>query len=204
MQPRRLLRCKAQPRWLQPHPALRQDRGLAEVPHRITLSRRSTGLSPLLPDCLALRGQDAEALDPHCTRQDLSPEQRLGKAQGPVWQQSARQAGRSPAKLRQLDTEASGSQSGSPGWVEGEGRPLVDHRGGLPPWGQMATAAGAERDVIEPPAPPLSQPFRPATVTTDHSDAKARRLRQWAQQGVVRLRPAGQGGKGRYAWAYPR
>jgi hypothetical protein len=41
-------------------------------------------------------------------------------------------------------------------------------------------------------------------VTTDNSYAKARRIRQWAQQGVVLLSPAVQWVKGRYALAYHR
>ena len=48
------------------------------------------------------------------------------------------------------------------------------------------------------------QPFHPETVSTDTSDAKARRIRQWATQGVVLLSPAVKWVKGRYATAYHR
>src|SRR5262245_66496205 len=41
-------------------------------------------------------------------------------------------------------------------------------------------------------------------MTTDNSYAKARRIRQWAQQGVVLLSPAVKWVKGRYAVAYHR
>jgi len=62
----------------------------------------------------------------------------------------------------------------------------------------------AESDVIDQQATSLLQHFRPATVTTDNSDAKARRIRQWAQQGVGLLSPAVKWGKGRYALASHR
>ena len=41
-------------------------------------------------------------------------------------------------------------------------------------------------------------------MTTDNSYAKARRIRQWAQQEVGLLSPAVQWVKGRYALAYHR
>jgi hypothetical protein len=204
MQQRRLFRFKAQHRWLQHHPDLRQHIGLPEVPNRPTLSRRSKHLYPVLQDFSAFLGQYAEALDPQFTSQDLYTDKSLCKAQGPVWHQSDRQAGRIPDKLRHLDTEASWSTSGDQGWVYGYGLHLVDHRVGFPTWVQIETAAMAESDVIDQQAPPLIQPFHPATVTTDNSYAKARRIRQWAQQGVVLLSPAVQGVKGRYALAYHR
>jgi hypothetical protein len=55
---------------------------------------------------------------------------------------------------------------------------------------QIATAAVAESDVIDQQATPLIHYFHPDTVTTDNSYAKARHIRQWAQQGVVLLSPA--------------
>jgi hypothetical protein len=69
---------------------------------------------------------------------------------------------------------------------------------------QIATAAMAESDVIDQQATPLRQHLRPATMTTDTSYAKARRIRQWAQQGIVLLSPAVKWVKGRYALAYHR
>jgi len=204
MQQRRIFRFKAQHRWLQHHPDLRQDLGLAEVPNRTTLSRRYKGLYPILQDFIAFLGQYAEDLDPHFTSQDLYTDKSLFKAQGPVWHQSDRQAGRIPDKLRHLDTDASWSKSGYHGWVYGYGLHLVDNRVGFPKWVQIETAAVAESDVIEQQASPLIQHFRPATVTTDNSYTKARRIRQWAQQGVVLLSPAVKWVKGRYALAYHR
>jgi hypothetical protein len=204
MPPRRTCRCTAQHRWLQQHPALRQHLGLHEVPNRTTRSRRSKDLDPVWQDFIAFLGPDAADLAAQCTRQDLYTAQSLCTAPGPVWPQSARQAGRLPDQLRHLDTDASWSKSGYHGWVDGSGLPLVDNPVGLPQWVQIATAAVAARDVIEPQAIPLLQDFHPETVTTDTSDAKARRIRPWAQQGVVRRRPAVPWGKGRDALAYHR
>jgi hypothetical protein len=157
-----------------------------------------------LQDCIAFLGQYAEDLAPHFTSQDLYTDKSLCKAQGPVWHQSDRQAGRIPDKLRHLDTDASWSKSGYHGWVYGYGLHLVDHRVGFPKWVQIETAAVAESDVIDPQAPSLIQHLRPATVTTDNSYAKARRIRQWAQQEVGLLSPAVPWVKGRYALAYHR
>jgi hypothetical protein len=78
-----------------------------------------------LPDSLlrnnsiAFLGQYAEGLDPQFTSQDLYTDKSLFKAQGPVWHQSDRQAGRIPDKLRHLDTDVSWSKSGYHGWVYG-------------------------------------------------------------------------------------
>ena len=204
MQQRRTFRFKAQHRWLQHHPDLRQHIGLHAVPNRTTLSRRYQALYPVLQDFIAFLGQYAEDLDPQFTSQELYTDKSLFKAQGPVWHQSDREAGRIPTKLRHLDTDASWSKSGYHGWVYGYGLHLVDNRVGFPKWVQIETAAVAESDVIEQQATPLIQHLRPATVTTDNSYAKARRIRQWAQQGVVLLSPAVQWVKGRYALAYHR
>ena len=204
MQQRRTFRFKAQHRWLQHHPDLRQYMGLQEVPNRTTLSRRYKDLYPVLQDFIAFLGQYAEDLDPQLTSQDLYTDKSLFKAQGPVWHQSDRQAGRIPTKLRHLDTDASWSKSGYHGWVYGYGLHLVDNRVGFPNWVQIETAAVAESDVIDQQATPLIQYFHPETVTTDNSYAKARRIRQWAQQGVVLLSPAVKWVKGRYALAYHR
>jgi len=204
MQQRRIFHFKAQHRWLQHHPELRQYMGLPEVPNRTTLSRRYQDLDPVLQAFLAFLGQYAEDLDPQFTSQDLYPEKSLFKAQGPGWHQSDRQAGRIPDQLRHRDTEASWSKSGYPGWVYGYGLPLVTNRVGFPKWVQIDTAAVADRDSIDQQAPHLIRHLRPEPVTTDNSYAIARRIRQWAQQGVVLLSPAVQWVKGRYAVAYHR
>jgi hypothetical protein len=70
MQQRRTFRFKAQHRWLQQHPELRQHIGLHEVPNRTTLSRRYKDLYPVLQDFIAFLGQYAEDLAPQFTSQD--------------------------------------------------------------------------------------------------------------------------------------
>jgi hypothetical protein len=193
MQQRRTFRFKAQHRWLHQHPDIRQVLGLPEVPDRTTLLRRYKDLDPVLQAFIAFGGQYAEALDPQFTSQDLYTDKSLFKAQGPVWHQSDCQAGRIPD-----------SKSGYHGWVYGYGLHLVDNRVGFPKWVQVETAAVAESEVIDHQAAHLMQHFRPGTMTTDNSYAKARRIRQWAQQGVVLLSPAVKWVKGRYALAYHR
>jgi hypothetical protein len=174
------------------------------VPDRTTLSRRYKAFSPVLQDFIAFVGQYAEDLDPQFTSQDLYTDKSLFKAQGPVWHQRDRQVGRIPDKLRHLDTDASWSKSGYHGWVYGYGLHLVDNRVGFPKWVQLETAAVAESDVIDQQAVPLIEHFHPETVSTDNSYAKARRIRQWATQGVVLLSPTAKWVKGRYATAYHR
>jgi hypothetical protein len=204
MQQRRTFRCKAQHRWLRQHPDWCQVFGLPEGPDRTTLSRRYKDLYPVLQACIAFVGQSAEDLDPQFTSQALYTDKSLFKAQGPVWHQSDRQAGRIPDKLRHLDTDASWSKSGYHGWGYGSGLHLVDNRVGLPKWVQVETAAVAESDVIDQQAVALMQHFHPETVSTDNSYAKARRIRQWTKQGGVLLSPAVKWVKGRYATAYHR
>src|SRR2546427_11636210 len=134
MQQRRLFRFKAQRRWLVHHPELRTVFGFNSVPDRTTLSRRYKALYDVLQDFIAFLGTYAEDLDPCFTSEDLYTDKSLFKAQGPVWHQSDREAGRIPEKLRHLDTDGSWSKSGYHGWVYGYGLHLVDNRVGFPRW----------------------------------------------------------------------
>jgi len=202
MQQRRLFRFKAQRRWLVHHPELRTVFGFNSVPDRTTLSRRYKALYDVLQDFIAFLGTYAEDLDPCFTSEDLYTDKSLFKAQGPVWHQSDREAGRIPEKLRHLDTDGSWSKSGYHGWVYGYGLHLVDNRVGFPKMVQVETASVSEKLVIDQQAEPLINNFHPATVTTDNSYAQAMRIRQWATRGVVLLRPAVKWTKGRYAKAY--
>jgi hypothetical protein len=202
MQQRRIFRFKAQWRWLQRHTEMRKVFGLDAVPHRTTLSRRYKALYAVLQAFIAFVGRYAEDLDPRFTSEDLYTDKSLFKAQGPVWHQSDRKAERIPEKLRHLDTEASWSKSGYHGWVYGYGLHLVDNRVGFPKLVQVETATVAETIVIDHQAEQIIHDFAPATVTTDHSYAKARRIRQWAKCGVVLLTPAWKWTKGRYAKSY--
>ena len=204
MQQRRTFRFKAQRRWLVQHPEMRKVFGLDDVPDRTTLSRRYKTLYAVLQDFIAFVGKYAEDLDPRFTSEDLYTDKSLCKAQGPLWHQSDRLAGRIPEKLRHLDTDGSWSKSGYQGWVYGYGLHLVANRVGFPKMVQVETAAVSEKVVIDHQAEQLLNDFRPATVTTDNSYAQAMRIRQWAKRGVLLLTPALKWTTGRYAEAYHR
>ena len=202
MHQRRLFRFKAQRRWLVHHPELHPVLRLDGVPDRTTLSRRYKALYDVLQDFIAFLGTYAEDLDPRFSSADLYTDKSLFKAQGPVWHQSDRQAGRIPAKLRHLDTDGSWSKSGYHGWVYGYGLHLVNNRAGFPKLMQVATASVAETIVMDQQTERLLNDVRPTTVTTDNSYTQARRIRQWAKRGVVLLTPALKWTTGRYAAAY--
>ena len=202
MQQRHIFRFKAQHRWLTQHPEMQSCFQLDEVPHRSTLSRRYKALYPVLQDFIAFMGQDAEPLDPDFHSHDFYTDKSLFKAQGPVWHQSDRKEGRTPEKLRHLDTDASWSKSGYPGWGYGYGLHRVGNPVGFPKLVQVETASVSEKVVIDQQADQIIHAFHPETVTTDNSYAQAKRIRQWAKQGGVLVTPALKWTKGRYAQAY--
>lgn len=202
MQHRHIFGFKAQHRWLEQHPEWPSRLGLDAVPHRTTLSRRYKALYPMVQDFIAFLGQYAEDLDPMLNSQHLYEDKSLFKAQGPVWHQSDRQAGRIPEKLRHLDTDATWSKSGYHGWVYGYGLHLTCNRAGFPKLVQVETAALSESQVIAEKTESIIRGLSPQTLTADNSYAQATRIRQWAQQGVALLTPALKWVKGRYAAAY--
>ena len=199
---RHLFHFKAQHRWLIQHLDYRQVLGLATAPHRTTLSRRYKALYPLLQDFIAFVGQYAEDLDPAFDSRELYEDKSLFKAQGPVWHQSDRQANRIPAGLHHLDTDATWSKSAYHGWLYGYGLHLSDNRAGFPKLVQVETASVAESPVLEAKEPRLLEDFAPYTLTTDDAYTQARRIRRWAQAGVVLLTPALRWVKGHYAKGY--
>jgi hypothetical protein len=107
MHQHRLFHFKAQHRWLKRHREMDKVFGFTKGPHRSTLSRRYKTLYPIVKDFIAFVGQYAEDLDPRFTSQNLYTDKSLFKAQGLVWHQADRKAGRIPEKLRHLDTDAS-------------------------------------------------------------------------------------------------
>ena len=135
---------------------------------------------------------------------DLYEDKSLFKAQGPVWHQSDRAAGRIPDKLRHLDTQATWSKSAYHGWVYGYGLHLTCNAVGFPTLVQVETAAVSESQVIDHKAALILEALRPSTLTGDNSYTQASRIRRWAKQGVALLTPALQWVKGRYAAAYHR
>jgi hypothetical protein len=66
----------------------------------------------------------------------------------------------------------------------------VDQRIGFPKLVPVETASVSAKSGIAPQAEPIIPDFHPATVTTDHRYAHARRIRQGAKRGVVLVTPA--------------
>jgi hypothetical protein len=69
---------------------------------------------------------------------------------------------------------------------------------------QLETASVGESPVLQAKEPCLVHALAPQTLTTDDAYTQARRIRRWAQAGVVLLTPARRWVKGRYATAYHR
>ena len=199
---RQIFHFKTQHRWLTQHLDYRQVLGLTTVPHRTTLSRRYKALYPILQDLVAFIAQYAADLAPAFDSRELYEDKSLFKAQGPVWHQSDRQAGRIPPGLHHLDTEATWSNSAYHGWVYGYGVHRSDNRAGLPNLVQIETASVGESPVLQAKEPRLVHALAPQTLTTDDAYTQARRSRRWAQAGVVLLTPALRWVKGHYATAY--
>jgi len=118
---RRIFHFKAQRCWLQNHAQQAEELGFESTPHRTTLSRRYKKLYTVVQSFIVFVGEWAEELDEAFSSDSLYEDKTLFKAQGPVWHQSDREAGRIPEGLRNLDTEASWSKSGYHGWVYGYG-----------------------------------------------------------------------------------
>jgi hypothetical protein len=204
MQQRQIKAFKAQHRWLVAHPTACRQLGWDTIPDRTTLSRRYKALYAVLQAFVSFVGQDAEALDERFASKDLYEDKSLFKAQGPVWHQSDRQAGRIPEKLRHLDTDATWSKSAYHGWGYGYGLHMTCNDAGFPKVVQVETAAYSEAQAIQDKEPVLLHVLRPDTLSGDNAYAAARRIRQWAAHGVVLLTPAAKWVKGRYAQAYHR
>ena len=111
MSVRRITAFKAQHRWLMYHLHLAIQLGFEQIPVRTTLSRRYKALYPILQAFIAFVGRWAEALHPQFDSRILIEDASLFKANGPVWHQSDRLAGRVPEKLRNLDQDASWRKS---------------------------------------------------------------------------------------------
>ena len=204
MQHRRIFKFKTQWRWLTTHPVACERLGFETVPDRSTLSRRYKALYPILQEFIMFVGQYADELDERFTSRDLCEDKSLFKAQGPVWHQSDRHAGRVPAGLRHLDTDATWSKSGYHGWVYGYSVHLTCNQAAFPKLAQVETATFSETQAMTAKEAVLLNVLRPDTVSGDNSYTKAQRIRQWAKHGVVLLSPAFRWVKGRYAQAYHR
>lgn len=200
---RRIVRFKAQHRWLGSHPREALELGFEQVPHRSTMSRRFKDLDVTVRAFIVYVGWWAEELHPAFSSRTLVEDASLFKAQGPVWHQSDRKAGRIPEKLRNLDTDASWRKSAYHGWVYGYGLHLTCNRQGFPKLAQVETACVSESQVLDQKTEMIFQ-FKPQVLVGDNSYFKAMRIRNWAKRGVILLSPATKWKNGRYARAYHR
>ena len=204
MQFRSIFAFKAQHRWLERHPELWPLLALKALPHRTTLSRRYKKLYQTLQDFLAFLADYATDLDPVFSNQHLVEDKSLFRALGPVWHQRDRKAGRIPAKLRHLDTDATWSKSAYQGWVYGYGVHVTCNEAAFPTLVQVETASVSEGGVLDGKAAYLFNVICPETLSGDNGYAKATRIRSWARHGVALITPAVKWVKGRYAAAYHR
>jgi hypothetical protein len=167
------------------------------------LSRRFKQLAPTVEAFGDFVGRWAETWQQVFDSYVLVEDASLFKAQGPVWHQADRQAGRIPENLRKLDTGASWAKSGYPGWVYGYSLHLTCNRAGFPKLVQTETARVSESQVLAQKTAALFR-FQPLAVVGDNAYFKALRVRRWAKQNVLLLTPAERWQTGRYAQAYHR
>lgn len=204
MQFKRIYGFKTQWKWLKQHPEALAVLGGERVPHRTSLSRRYKQLYVVLDELVVYLGQVSGDLGDELKTAHLYEDQSLFKAQGPVWHQSDRQQGRIPEKLRHLDTDATWAKSAYHGWVYGYGLHLTCNAAGFPVLMQVETAACNESMALQAKQERILKGFKPDTLCGDDAYTQARRIRRWAQQGVILLTPALRWRKGRYAQAYHR
>lgn len=203
MNVRRITAFKAQHRWLMHHLHLALELGFEQIPVRTTLSRRYKALYPILQAFIAFVSRWTETLHPQFESRILIVDASLFKADGPVWHQSDRLAGRVPEKLRNLDQDASWRKSAYHGWVYGYSLHLTCNRSGFPKLVQVETASLAESQMLEEKKEALFA-FNPQAIIGDNAYFKAMRVRTWAAEGILLLTPAAKWQNGRYAVAYHR
>lgn len=204
MQFKRIYQFKSQWRWLKLHPEVLSHLEWKTTPDRSTLSRRYKTLYPLLSDFVQFLGQNNDALGEELKVKHLYEDKSLFKAQGPVWHQKDRQAGRIPEKLRHLDRDATWAKSAYHGWVYGYGLHLTCNASGFPVLMQVETAAYDETCALQDKEERILKLFQLETFCGDDGYTQALRIRRWAQQGVILLTPALRWRNGRYAQAYRR
>ena len=204
MQFKRIYKFKSQWCWLNNPQSERERLGWKTVPHRTTLSRRYKTLYGVVQEFIEFLGQQSAPLGEELRTQHLCEDQSLFKAQGSVWHQSDRKAGRIPEKLRHLDTDGTWAKSGYHGWVYGYGLHLTNNQAGFPVLVEVETAAFSEKEALIRKEPKLLQTLKPDTVAADDAYTGAKRIRAWAKAEVILLTPALRWRNGRYAQAYKR
>jgi hypothetical protein len=204
MQFKRIYNFKTQWKWLKQHPEALSVLEWKRVPHRTSLSRRYKQLYGVVEELVMYLGEGSGALGDELSTAHLYEDQSLFKAHGPVWHQSDRQQGRIPPKLRHLDTDATWAKSAYHGWVYGYGLHLTVNDCGFPVLMQVETAAYDETRAVQAKQERILTVFKPETFCADDAYTQARRIRRWAQHGVILLTPALRWRTGRYAQAYRR
>ena len=107
MMVRRITRFKTQHRWPKNPLETAAQVSFSQIPYRTTLSRRFRTLYPTLQDFIAFFGVSASTLGPEIDSLSLIEDGSLFMAHEPVWHQSDRNAGLTPKKFCNLDTDAS-------------------------------------------------------------------------------------------------
>ena len=204
MQFKRMSQFKAQWRWLNRHPEALARLGWRQTPDRSTLSRRYKRLYGVLQDFIQFLGANSHMLGGELKTDHLYEDKSLFKAQGPVWHQRDRQAGRIPDKLRHLDTDATWSKSAYHGWVYGYGLHLTCNHAGFPVLMLVETATFSEKEAVIAKEQAILHQLQPKTLCGDDAYTAAKRIRNWAQHAIILLAPALRWRNGRYAKAYHR
>lgn len=202
MQFKQIYKFKAQWRWLKQHPEAVERLNWESVPDRSTLSRRYKALYEVIQAFTGFLGQSSAPLGEEMSTKHLNEDQSLFKAEGSVWHQSDRQAGRIPEKLRHLDTDATWKKSAYQGWVYGYGLHLTTTQFGFPVLIEVETASFSEKEALERKEATLLKQIKPDTVCGDDAYTKATRIRSWAKHEVILVTPALRWRKGKYATAY--
>jgi hypothetical protein len=202
MQFKKIYQFKTQWGWLKKHPEALTMLEWVSVPDRSTLSRRYKALFGVIQSFSAFLGQDSEPLGEEMSTKHLNEDQSLFKAQGAVWHQKDRQAGRIPEKLRNLDTDATWKKSAYHGWVYGYGIHLTTTSAGFPVLMEVETASFSEKQAVERKEAIILEQIKPNTFCGDDAYTKAMRIRAWAKQGVILVAPALRWRNGKYAKAY--
>jgi hypothetical protein len=202
MQFKRISHFKSQWHWLKTHPEMLRVLGWIQPPDRSTLSRRYKKLYEVLQDFIQFLGRNSQSLGENLKSDHLYEDKSLFKAQGPVWHQSDRQAGRIPDKLRHLDMDATWSKSGYHGWVYGYGLHLTCNHAGFPVLMLVETATFSEKEAVAAKEQTILHDLQPKTLCGDDAYTLAKRIRDWAQYAIVLLAPALRWRNGRYAKAY--
>lgn len=202
MQFKKIYKFKTQGGWLKQHPEAVKLLNWENIPDRSTLSRRYRALAAVIQAFSRFLGQHSTPLGEAMSTKHLNEDQSLFKAEGSVWHQSDRQAGRIPEKLRHLDTDATWSKSGYQGWVYGYGIHLTTTQAGFPVLMEVETASFPEQAALERKEALLLKHIKPDTLCGDDAYTKALRIRNWAKQSVILVTPALRWRRGKYAEAY--